>query len=53
MQRSDPIGRRRAVIADLPLVRQLSHREKRVLDHPQVSVLDSVMLTYPSRRQAP
>jgi hypothetical protein len=40
----DPVRRRQAVVVALPLVWQLSHREQRILDSPQVRILDRVAM---------
>src|ERR1700727_3746649 len=42
MQGGDPVRRWRAVVAYLPVVGQLGHREQLVLDGPQILVADGV-----------
>jgi hypothetical protein len=53
MQRGYPVGRWRAIIADLPLVRQLCHREQLVFDSAKIAHLDLVVSANASRRQTP
>lgn len=51
MQRGYPVRRRQAVVADLPLVGQLRHREKLVFDSAEIACLDLVVSPDSSRRQ--
>lgn len=53
MQRSNPVGRWFSVIANLPIIGQLSHREQLILNRSQVLVLDRVTVSDTARRQAP
>jgi hypothetical protein len=53
MQRGYPVRRWRAVIADLPLVGQLCHREYLVFDSAEIACLDLVVPPDASRRQTP
>jgi len=53
MQCGYPVRRWRAVIADLPLVRQLCHREQLVFDSAEIACLDLVMFADALRRQTP
>jgi hypothetical protein len=53
MQCRDPIRRWRAVVADLPLVGQLGHREQLILDGPQILVADGVASAYSPCAKSP
>ena len=53
MQGSNPVGRWFSVIANLPIVGQLSHWEQLILNRAQILILDRVTVPDTARRQAP
>jgi len=53
MQCGDPVRRWRAVVADLPVVGQLSHQEQFILDGPQILVADGVASAYSPCAKSP
>lgn len=53
MQRSNPVGRWFSVIANLPIIGQLSHREQLILNRAQILILDRVTVPDTARRQTP
>jgi hypothetical protein len=53
MQGGNPVGRWFSVIANLPIIGQLSHREQLILNRAQILILDRVTVPDTARRQAP